>query len=520
VKYTPCRPCKAGRHGPHCDMLPIVVKRGWVLLFGVAVVVASCRSSPESPSVTLSTTSSTLATAVGVAQEIGDPFQSAEVLAIVAGGFLEAQNDEDALQVAAEAARLINEIPMSTEIVPLQLQIAELLLAVDEPDSARRLILEAMTFARELRDESAQADLLPAIVQVAIAGGDDTRDLLPAAVDPVYVIESTGLRAETFIAIAELYQSIGVGQSVTGLIHQAIPAIRSVPDPFRQADLFASLSWLALGAGEDDLARSLTQDAKEQLIDGMVNSNPDPDTVAAVFKAVTRDRGGEQAMVSVSDIQDPHALAAGYLAVATAEEDIAAARVALGRAVDAAASISNHEAYATIMTSLSHAYISVGLRAEALSAAESAAARIAENQALMSNAETFSQLARAYALLDRTDLLHDYLLQIDDSYLRGLISVEVADLLIHEGREGVADDFLVEAFLEADNADFLSDSLREKIVQGFARSGNYSLAIRTVERMSDPALRARAVAHLGIYADQRGGLSDSQQRDLEEVLGR
>ena len=496
------------------------MNRGWVLLLGVIVAVAGCRSSPESLSVTLSTTSTALGTAVTVAQEIGDPAQRAEVLAIIAEGFLEAQNHEDALQVAAEAARLVNEIPISTDVVRLQLRIAELLLAVDETDSARRLIVEATTFTEALRDETAQADLLPVIIEAAMAGDDDTRDLLPGAVDPVYIIEDTGLRAQTFIAIAEVYQSVGVGQSVTGLLQQAIPAIRSVADPFRRADLFARLSCRAFVAGgEEDLARALAEDAEEQLINGMANADPDPDTVAVVFKAVTRDRGGTEAMISVSGIRDKHARAAGYLAVAMAEGAGASAELALGRAVGAAYYIVDPQSYGALMTSISHAYFSMGLRAEALDTAGYAAARLSENQTAMSNAETLSRLAGAYALLDRTDLLHEYLLRIENPYLRGLISVAVAEHLIDEGRQGVADDFLVDALREADNSDFLADSLREKIVLGFARSGNYSLAIRTVERMSDHSLRARAVAFLGFHADANDGLSNSQLSDLQAVLG-
>ena len=494
------------------------MNRGWVLLFGVIVGVAGCRSSPEPLSVTLSTTSTALATAVAVAQEIGDPVQRAEVLAIIAEGFLTAQNHEDALQVAAEAARLIDEIPISIEVVRLQLRIAELLLAVDETDSARRLIIEATTFTEALRDETAQAVLLPVIIEAAIAGDDDTRDLLPAAVDPVYVIEDTGLRAQTFIAIAEAYQSVGVGQSVTGLLQQAIPAIRSVADPFRRANLFAGLSCRAFAAGEDDLGHALVEDAEEQLINGMANTDPDPDTVAVVFRAVTRDQGGTQAMLSVSGIRDKHARAAGYLAVAMAEGAGASAELALGRAVDAAYYIVDPQSYAALMTSISYTYFSMGLRAEALNTAGYAAARLTENQTAMNNAETLSRLAGTYALLDRTDLLHEYLLRIEDPYLRGLISVAVAEHLIDEGRPGVADDFLVDALLEADNSGFLSDSLREKIVRGFARSGNYSLAIRTVERMTDHSLRARAVAFLGFHAHSNNGLSSSQLSDLQAVL--
>ncbi|MEE8440166.1 MAG: hypothetical protein V3S41_00470 [Spirochaetia bacterium] len=494
------------------------MNRGWILPFLVIVVVAGCRSSPESLTVTLSASSTALATAVALAEEVPDPARRAEVLAIITEGFLQTQNRADALQVVAEAARLVNDIPISTDVVRLQLWIAELLLAADEADVARRLIVEATTFTQTLRDEAVRADLLPVIVQAAIVGEDDTRDLLPAAVDPVYIIEDTSLRAQTFIAIAEAYQLVGVGQSVVGLIQQAIPAIRSVADPFRRAFLFAGLSSRAVAAGEHDLARALVEDAEEQLIDGMVNADPDPDTVAAVLQAVTRERGGSEAMLSISAFRDRHARAVGYLAVAVAEGAGSSAELALGLAVESAYYIADPDSYGTLMTSISHAYLSMGLRAESLETAEYAAARLSENQTAMSNAETLGRLAGVYALLDRTDLLRRYLRQIEAPYLHGLILVAVAELLIDEGQQGVADDFLVDALLEADNSDFLSDSLREKIVREFARSGNYSLAIRTVERMSDPSLRAKAVAFLGFHADPNGGLSDSQLRDLQEVL--
>jgi hypothetical protein len=127
-------------------------------------------------------------------------------------------------------------------------------------------------------------------------------------------------------------------------------------------------------------------------------------------------------------------------------------------------------------------------------------------------------LAGLYALLDRTTTVREYLRQFEVPYFRGLIAVAVAELLISEGRQGVADDFLVDALLEADNSDALADGLREKIARGFSRSGNYTLAIRTIERMSDPFLRARAVAFLGYFADPNGGLSESQERDLRSVL--
>jgi tetratricopeptide (TPR) repeat protein len=484
----------------------------------VIVAIAGCRSSPESLSVTLTSNSSALAFGVAVAEEVGDPAQRAEILAVIAQGLQNAQNSQDALQVAVEAGRLINEVPVSAELVDLQLRIAELLLSVEETGSARRLIVEATSYAAAIRDETLRADLLVAIIQVAVRGEDDTRDLLPAVVDPVYVIEDTGLRAHTLIAVAEAYQAVGAGQSVTGLIQQAIPAIRSVPDAFRRAELFASLSCRAFAAGVDDLGSALVEDATEQLTDGMANANPGPDTVALVAKAVTRDRGGAQAMLVVSGLEDPRSRAAGFLAIGMADNAGQSAVPALNRAVQACGAIDDPRDFAAFMTSIAHAYLNLNRRREALAAANQAAVRVSANLSVMNNTETLGQLAGVYALLDLTDMVWEYLRQFDLPYFRGLIAVTVAELLISEGRQGVADDFLVDALLEADSSDVLADGLREKIARGFSRSGNYTLAIRTIERMSDPPLRARAVAYLGYYADSNGGLSGAQDLDLKSVL--
>ena len=478
----------------------------------------ACRSAPDQVSVALSESASVLGRATLEASSLSDPVQQVDVLTTIAEGFLLSGRQPDALAVALEALRVTGRLPVSPEIVQLRLDLAATLLLLEETATARGVISDATVYSRLVRDEQERAHLLIRIVEAAVTGTDDTRDLLQTVVNEVYVIESPDLRASTLIDVAEAYQRVGVGQPVTGLIHQAIPAIRSLPDPARRAFLFARLSFRALEAGEAGLASGLVEDATDESFASGADINAE--TARTVAAAVVRSEGLQSALGFVQAIAGPHPRAAGYLAVAEAIPDARTSVTLLEHAVDSAGSIESTAAYASVLTGVAIAYNAIGLTGAAIRVADYVVSRTSQDVTFLGQVAQLARLASVYVAADRLETVREYIAGLSDPYTRSVLSVSVAERLTDEGRQGLADDFLVDALLEADRTEYLSDALRRDIAVGFARSGNYSLAIRTIERISDPLLRTRAITGLGYVAGPRGGLSDSQLASLDAILDR
>jgi hypothetical protein len=479
-------------------------------------MLAGCRSVAPPVPLSLVASSSSLALAVRAASRVTDPLQRSAVLATVARGFERGDNVADAQVVADEAVRILAPEAGSLDVIRLRLEIAELLLRIEDTEAARGLIAAATAYAREVRDEQERALLLVRIVEAAIVDPDSTRDLLPAVVDEVYVIEDTRRRAEALIEIAEAYQEVGVGQSVTGLIHQSVPAIRSIPDPNARARFFARVSRRAYAANEMELGDRLVNDAFREL--EAAGEDAEPESIRMVAAVVARSGAPERALEFTAGVADPYGRALGYLSVAEELVGQGSVLLLLEEATAEAEFVEDTAEYVAVLAGVAGVYNRVRLSGAALRIADNAASRIFDDAPASGRAELLGQLAPVYVAADRLEALRRNISGLGDAYSRSALSISVARLLAEAGREGFADDFLVDALLEADQAEFLSGGLRRDIAVGFALTGNDSLAVRSVERIEEPLLRAEAVAGVGYHAYWRGDLSDPLRAELEAVL--
>jgi hypothetical protein len=171
-----------------------------------------------------------------------------------------------------------------------------------------------------------------------------------------------------------------------------------------------------------------------------------------------------------------------------------------------------------LIVSIARGFLVADRRREAIDATEEAVALLALVPGESSRVETLIAVSGLYPQLARAVSLTSAINELEDPYARALVLLAVAEALIAEGQPGVADDFLVSALDDADSSEFLSDDLKIRIVEGFARTQSYGLAVSAIERISSRSARARAAAYLGRYADPRGGLTEDQRDVLGDAL--
>lgn len=489
-----------------------------VLTAGALFLISGCSTTPADVELSPAAAGTALQVATLVTDRVGESLVRADALLDIGDGFRELDNLIDAVRVAEESIRILDTLPDSEDSAGLRLRAAELLLAADRPEPARRLIRDVTAFANSVRDEDVRTRLLPDVIEVAATGADFTRDLLPAAVDPVYIIEDTAVRARTFMSIIDVYQALGVGQSVFGLFQQCIPAIRSVADPMLRARLFAELAIRALDAGYADLGEDLAENASAEFNLAGVSAVPDARAASAVIAAVTRADGATDALADAGRIETAEVRAEALLTIGAGAGVSSAALLAVGRAVGAAAEVEDPVRSALLLSRAARAYLELGRQELALQTAALATSELTVVRRTADLVDILQPLLEVYALLDRTDELDELLQLVTDAYGRAIVRLHVAELLITEGRQGTAEDYLVGAFLDADEAGSFADPLRVQVVDGFARTRNYALAIRAIERIDDRAIQARATARFARYADPQGGLTDDQLDDLRAVL--
>ena len=399
----------------------------WILALVCTLLATGCRSTPESAPVSLTRGETVLARATREVGALGDPAEQVAIFETIAEGMRRAGNTTDARAVAREAVRLARELPATPEGVELRLALAAVLLRLEEPALARELIRGATDYARGVLEEPIRAELLVSIVESALTSVEDTRDLLPAIVDEVYVIENADLRATTLIAVAETYQRVGVGQSVAGLINQAIPAIRSVQNANRRALLFARVSFRALEAGDLELAVDLIDDATEQLTEG--ETEVSRDTAEIVVRALTATDQTDRAARLVSGSDSPTVRAAGYLSIARELSRAGPATQVLEQAVTAAEEVSDAGQYVDLMVGIAMEYQRRGLRGAAARVGGYAASRARGQPGIANQLQELEGLARVYAAADQLAEIRSFISEIADPYVRSVLSVTVAERL-------------------------------------------------------------------------------------------
>jgi len=488
-----------------------------IIPYLVFAVLAGCRTEPDAMPVTIGVSTGVLPIALEVAPQIQDSGRRVGALLQISRGLVEVGSPTDAGTVALEAARIISNLPLSDDLVGLQLETAQVLLDLDQIDSARRLIIEATNYATSPREEISQSTLLPAIVRVALAGGDDTRDLLPPIVDPAYVMEDPALRAQTFISIVEQYQAIGLGQSVRGLIQQAIPAIRMVTNPTVRARLFGALALRAFESSQPELGSSLVRNALTDL--GAGTDEPNTAAINSVFRSISRERGAADSINAVPRSLSPESRVTALIAIADEASTESGAVLATRRAAEEVSNIGDPQTRASLLAEIAVRFSRFHRDDEAAEGSEQALETTLSLTSASARVQVLISLAGVYATTARPSVLAETARGIGDPYGRALVALEAARALNAEGQFGIAEDFLVLSLEAADESTLLPDELRISVAEGFARAGSYGPAVTTIERITTASDRARATAILARYADPNGGLSAQQLEDLRQILG-
>ena len=368
-------------------------------------------------------------------------------------------------------------------------------------------------------DSQTRAGILPLVVQSALRSDEPARPFLRRAVDEIYVIEDPEYRAEALIRVAELYQAGGPSLSVTGLIQQAIPAVRSASGGYQRAALFIRLADLAYGSGETRLGDRLVDFVVTEVRgSGAPTDQAQADRLLDVVDILARRGRVDDALLLLEPVREPAVRARGLISLAGAgeSESVRLARLQLAsRLVD---EIDDPGSAADVSVRLAVGYHDAGSASTAVQHAQRAAALIVADPEIYSGVELAGRLAAVFVMLDRQQLVRELLLSAPDEYVRGVIAVRASDQLIGETRLGLADDFLTIALIASDEATYLADGLRQQIVGGFARTGSIRLAIRTIERISDALIRARSVAELAVTAEPAGLVTAIYRADLASVL--
>ncbi len=500
-------------------MRPISDSRVSLILIASSFLIASCASAPDPVEPVVADESTFLGLAVAEAGELEDPIERASLYGRIAEGYRELGDEPSLQSLAATALRLTRSVGATEQSIRVRLDLAPLLASVGDDTAALEALESALAFVSEEPAGRVQASLLPEVVDSALRSDEAARPILRRAVDEVYVIEQPDLRAQALIRIAELYQAGDATLPVTGLIQQSIPAVRSVDDPYRRAALFARLAVLAAQTNEVALSDRLAGNAKAQIdAAGAPGDDAEVDLLLLVVARLAEFGALEDAIELVDLFTRSADTARALVSVAAFAPSPSARRRYLTRAGELAGDVDDPGRFVGAQIAVGSALVDAGNPASALPYAERALDSLVEAPSVYEGVEPAGRLAELFVRLDRLQAARSLLLQAPDAYVRGGVAVRAAEQLIADGRLGFADDFLTVALVASDEASYLADGLRQEIVRGFARTGSIRLAIRTVERMDDELLRARAVAELAVLAEPAGLVTPIYRADLASVL--
>jgi len=449
-----------------------------------------------------------LGLAVREAFSLDDQVERASLLAEVAGGYVALGEFTNARSTAGSArsiAATIEDAPSRVRallaLVPVYAEIGG--------SAAREILEEVLQILEDAEADTLRAMLLPIVVDVALLGGERTRFAVREAVDLALIIIEPSLRADALATIGTLYQGSGIGLSVTGLIQQAIPAVRSIDSELVQLSLFSRLAILAFTAGEQPLANRLSEIAfglTGELQDAL-NDEQEHLLLETVqnFQQIGRTEFAPRLAPFVGDV-------AGTADAPTPEDGLQQA------VPESIVALGSREAQVAAAIGLAQRLYENGRDDEIISLLDLAQALFVEAPDLQGRLNLTRSLVSLRVAFDQIVEVTELINAAKDQYLRGMIGLFAADALITQNRFGLADDFLVISLLASDETSFLGDALRERIVRRFAETGSVRLAIRTIERIGDPVLRARATTSLAVIAEPAGLVTPILRADLASVL--
>ncbi|MFP4377830.1 MAG: hypothetical protein ACLFP4_12375 [Spirochaetales bacterium] len=439
---------------------------------------------------------------------LNDQVERASLLSDIAGGYVALGEFTNARATAGSARSIATTIDDPASRVRALLTLVPVYAEIGV-GAAEEILREVLQILEDAEADTIRATLLPRVVDAALLGGERTRFAVREAVDLTLIVIEPSLRADALASIGTLYQESGIGLSVTGLIQQAIPAVRSVDSELLQLSLFSRLAVLAFTAGEQALANRLSDIALKLTthVSGRLNQEQQQFLLETIqnFERIGKSEFAPELSRFVvggvptgdvppvgDELSEP--IPESTLALDAPESQLAATVGLAQRLYD--------EGRVQDVTPL----LSFGQEL------------VLEAPDLQSRLNLMRTLVLLRVNLDQIEPITELLNGARDEYLRGMIGLFAADALIAQNRFGLADDFLVISLLASDETSFLADALRERIARRFAETGSVRLAIRTIERISDPVLRARATTSLAVIAEPAGLVTPILRADLASAL--
>lgn len=493
-----------------------------ILLTISAATILSCRTTPDPIPLVTNDTTSALRAALDVSSSVVELAQRAEIHISVARAYATHGDSEAALadgrSVADSARELLTRVGATVRSTAQLVDLARVYLLLEDEATARLLIEEILLRFELGNPVDLPVSTLVETVSAGLDGGEALRDVVRRAIEQVYVVADPGDRARVLLRIAEIYQDEGVGQSVTALLQQAMPALRGLASPWERAEGFSRAALRHHRSGDEAAALRVASDAVAQLSSGASGSIQVAQFRVAVSN-LARARAFEQAQHAI-DLEPNGSnraillaeLAAGYRLANRPRDAVATLESARS------ASLEEGSGAAVPLARIAEEFVALGRLERAHRVAEEAVYFAASATVAVTPLETLERLAAVYSSVDELDQLREYLVQLPDRKRRIAVALAAAQPLIAARLRGVADDLLVYALLQVPEEESDRDQQLFQIAESFARNQSFVFSMRAIERIGDAYHFARALSVLGGAVLEARAMTPNEQQILDQLV--
>ena len=457
----------------------------------------ACRSNPEQIGPGVTDDGSPLSLAVSEAGELDDPMMRATLYLDLGNAYIDLGDEQNAAVLADEILTLAQASGASEESIRMQLRVAPLFYDAARPERSGEVLISAVQLIRAVEFPQVRAGLLAEAVKYALLCGDSGLPTVRAAVDEAYVLEDPATRVDTLISVARLYQQGGTALSVTSLIHQSVPSVRSIPNPRQRAYLFGRLAGLANAARETDIRDRLVEDAMRELGRDAPSDTVNDRYVADLVRILSEIGARSSAAIAADLVADPQERVRALVALASGDPGLPVAPQLLQSASDAAEQVSGNVARAESLLTVADAYLSRADMPAAARLADEVQSLLEAGAAAGQRLDLFLGVVHVIAGSDPGQL-SALINGQTDPFVRGSVATAAADQLGAAGEPEIAKSLLTTALASADMADYLPDVLRLGVIRSYIGLGDPAAALAVVGSMVDPVLRTQAIVVMAV----------------------
>lgn len=462
--------------------------------------------------------------AVREADQVLDISNRIFVFSEIAEAYLVRGHSSEAQAVLVHLNELAQRVTAPSEQAEILVELANLHLQVEEREASMTALNEALDRAANLTDQGARGALYERILEVAFEAGEDGFPVVARTIDLVLVIDDLQTRATVLTNTAARYQRRGIGPSGNLLVQQAIPAAGSIESPWRRAAALSAVAVLFRAANDARSEAMYAERAADQLIGLTVLSLPDED--ARVIARVGGDLAGmgrfSTAAQVVGVIPQSHIRAEALVTIGQAFDragDRSSAFVMFTRAASEAERSGSPVLIAGAYATIAQGYLSIGEEQLAYLNAEFARGILTGIDDEFTRAAVLVRLAPVYVAAGAGAELEAEALALQQGFPRvqvlTALSQEYAvwgtvadarrplDSLWAEGTERAAGD---EGTNGAGVTEFaqVGESLIFSVLQQYVALFLINDALRLLEQIQSPFLRARALAAIGSARGEGG----------------